>query len=432
MIWNKTAECMSREDKKELQLELFKQVVKRAYDKVPFYKKKFDESGFHPDDLQTLDDVCKVPFTTKDDLREAYPFGLFAVPEEEIIEIHSTSGTTGTPVVSGYTQKDIDIWGECTARAIAMAGGTSKSKIQNAYGYGLFTGGLGIDHGSKTMGSMTIPMSSGNTDRQIKMMMDFECDILTCTPSYALYIAETLEKRGYTPEEISLKAGIFGAEMWTEEMRETIERKLGIKAHNIYGLTEMMGPGVASDCSEGKCHIQDDHFYPEIIDSKTGENLDYGVTGELVITTLTKEGMPIIRFRTKDISALREEPCECGRTTVRMDRITGRTDDMLKVKGVMFFPSQIEAAILQVEELTGNYQIHVTRPKQLDQIEIKVETLPELFSDEMKCLDTIEEKISTKIKSAIGIRATITLVEPESLPRSEGKAIRVIDERNFD
>lgn len=433
MIWNENAECMSREEKKELQLELFKKVVRTAYDKVPFYRNKFEKAGFHPDDIKTLEDISKVPFTTKDDLREAYPFGLFAVPQEEIVEIHSTSGTTGTPVVSGYTKKDLDIWGECTARAISMAGGTNKSRIQNSYGYGLFTGGFGIDHGAKTIGATVIPMSSGNTARQMKMMEDFQSDILTCTPSYASYIAESLEKKGLTADDISLKAGIFGAEMWTEEMRRNLEEKLGITAHNIYGLTEMMGPGVASECIERNGpHIQDDHFYPEIIDSETGENLGYDTKGELVLTTLTREGMPIIRFRTKDITALREDKCPCGRTTVRMDRITGRTDDMLKVKGVMFFPSQIEAALLNIKELTANYQIHVTRPKHLDEIEIKVETSPEIFSDEMKCLDALEEKIANTIQNTIGIRVNITLVEPESLPRSEGKAIRVIDERNFD
>ncbi|MCQ2737798.1 MAG: phenylacetate--CoA ligase [archaeon] len=433
MIWNEDAECMSREKKEELQLSLLKKVVKTAYENVPFYREKFDNAGFKVEDLQTLEDVSKIPFTTKDDLRKAYPFGLFAVPEDEIVEIHSTSGTTGTPVVSGYTKGDLEIWGECAARAIAMAGGTSKSKIQNSYGYGLFTGGFGIDHGAKTMGATVIPMSSGNTDRQLKMMEDFQSDIITCTPSYATYLAESLEKRGYKPEDISLKAGIFGAEMWTEEMRSQLEEKLGITAHNIYGLTEIMGPGVAAECIERNGqHIQDDHFYPEIIDPKTEEVLGFGKKGELVLTNLTKEGMPIIRFRTKDVTALREEKCPCGRTTVRMDRVTGRTDDMLKVKGVMFFPSQIEEALLSITGLTPNYQIHVTRPKHLDVIEIKVETSPELFSDEMKGLDALEANIAHTIHNKIGIRVNITLVEPESLPRSEGKAVRVIDERNFD
>ena len=433
MIWNEKAECMGKEEKEEMQLALLQKQVKRVYEKVPFYKKKFDDAGFHPDDLKTLEDVSKIPFTTKADLREAYPFGLFAVPEDDIIEIHSTSGTTGTPVVSGYTIKDIDIWGECTARAIAMAGGGRHSKIQNSYGYGLFTGGFGIDHGAKAMGAIVIPMSSGNTARQLKIMEDFQSDILTCTPSYAMYLAESLEKEGYTADDISLHGGIFGAEMWTEEMRKSLEEKLGITAHNIYGLTELMGPGVATECKyQTGLHIQEDHFYPEIIDSETGKVLEEGQKGELVLTNLTREGMPVIRFRTKDITALRRDECPCGRTTVRMDRITGRSDDMLKIKGVMVYPSQIEAAILQIEGLTANYQIHVARPKTLDEIEVKVETSPEVFSDEMKKIEEFERTIAKKIQSSIGISVDVTLVEPESLPRSEGKAIRVIDERNFD
>ena len=404
MIWNENAECMGREEKEEMQLALFQQQVKRVYENVPFYKKKFDEAGFHPEDLKTLDDISKIPFTTKADLREAYPFGLFAVPDDEII-----------------------------ARAIAMAGGDKNSKIQNSYGYGLFTGGFGIDHGAKAMGATVIPMSAGNTARQLKIMEDFRSDILTCTPSYAMYLAESLEKEGFNAESISLHAGIFGAEMWTEEMRHSLEEKLGITAHNIYGLTELMGPGVSTECEyQTGLHIQEDHFYPEIIDSETGETLEDGQKGELVLTNLTREGMPVIRFRTKDITALRRDKCPCGRTTVRMDRITGRSDDMLKIKGVMVYPSQIEAAILQIEGLTANYQIHVSRPKTLDEIEVKVETSPEVFSDEMKKIEEFERRIAKKIQSAIGISVDVTLVEPESLPRSEGKAIRVIDERNFD
>ena len=433
MIWNEKAECMSKEEKEAMQLDLLQKQVKRVYEKVPFYKKKFDDAGFKPEDLKTLEDISKIPFTTKADLREAYPFGLFAVPDDEIVEIHSTSGTTGTPVVSGYTKNDIAIWGECTARAISMAGGDKNSRIQNSYGYGLFTGGFGIDHGAKVMGATVIPMSSGNTARQLKIMEDFQSDILTCTPSYALYLAESLEKQGFTPDKISLRGGIFGAEMWTEEMRKNLEEKLGITAHNIYGLTELMGPGVAAECKyQTGLHIEEDHFYPEIIDSETGEVLEDGQKGELVLTNLTREGMPVIRFRTKDITTLRRDKCPCGRTTVRMDRITGRSDDMLKIKGVMVYPSQIESAILQIEGLTANYQIHVSRPHTLDEIEVKVEASPEIFSDEMKKIEEFERKVAKKIQSTIGISVDVTLVEPESLPRSEGKAIRVIDERNFD
>ena len=382
MIWNEKAECMERQEKEEMQLALFQQQVKRVYENVPFYKKKFDEAGFHPDDLKTLDDISKIPFTTKADLREAYPFGLFAVPDDEIIEIHSTSGTTGTPVVSGYTQKDIDIWGECTARAIAMAGGDKNSKIQNSYGYGLFTGGFGIDHGAKAMGATVIPMSAGNTARQLKIMEDFQSDILTCTPSYAMYLGESREKAGIPLEDINLKAGIHGAEMWTDEMRKRIEASLGIKTHNIYGLTEVMGPGVAQECDEQNgMHIQDDHFYPEIINSETGETLGYGEKGELVLTSLTKTGMPILRFRTKDLTSLIADKCECGRTSVRMTRITGRSDDMLKIKGVMVFPSQIEKALLKAGDVEPHYLIIVTRPGTLDEIEVKVEASQDIFFD---------------------------------------------------
>ena len=432
MIWNENAECMEREEKKEMQLALFQQQVKRVYENVPFYKKKFDEAGFHPDDLKTLDDVSKIPFTTKADLREAYPFGLFAVPDDEIIEIHSTSGTTGTPVVSGYTQKDIDIWGECTARAIAMAGGDKNSKIQNSYGYGLFTGGFGIDHGAKAMGATVIPMSAGNTARQLKIMEDFQSDILTCTPSYAMYLAESLEKEGYTADDISLHAGIFGAEMWTEEMRNSLEEKLGITAHNIYGLTELMGPGVSTECEyQTGLHIQEDHFYPEIIDSETGEVLEDGQKGELVLTNLEREGMPVIRFRTKDLTKLTYEKCECGRTHARMSRITGRSDDMIKVKGVAIFPSQIEKALLKIGDVEPHYMIIVTRPGTLDEIEVKVEASQDIFFDGVKEMMAIQDKIGKSIENETGIRVKVTLVEPKTLPRFEGKAKRVIDERNL-
>ena len=433
MFWDEKAECMEKEEKEKIQLERLQKTVKLAYDNVEFYKKRFDAIGLKPEDIKTLEDIEKIPYTTKSDLREAYPLGLLAVPREEIVEVHASSGTTGKPTVTAYTRNDLDIWGECIARGLKMAGAEKDYIIQNAYGYGLFTGGFGIHHGGNKMGAITIPISAGNTQRQLDTFVDFQSDILTCTPSYAMYLAESLEKEGFTADKISLHAGIFGAEMWTEEMRHSLEEKLGITAHNIYGLTELMGPGVATECEhQTGLHIQEDHFYPEIIDSETGETLEDGQKGELVLTNLTREGMPVIRFRTKDITALRRDECPCGRTTVRMDRITGRSDDMLKIKGVMVYPSQIEAAILQIEGLTANYQIHVSRPKTLDEIEVKVETSPEVFSDEMKKIEEFERKIARKIQSAIGISVDVTLVEPESLPRSEGKAIRVIDERNFD
>lgn len=433
MVWNEEAECMEIEEKEKLQLKLLKDTIKKAYENVPFYKKRFDEVGIKPRNIKSLKDIEKLPFTTKTDLRDAYPFGMFAVPDEDIIEIHTSSGTTGKPTVSGYTEKDIEIWSEISARAIAMALGTKGDKIQNCYGYGLFTGGLGIHYGGHKSGATVIPISAGNTKRQVEVMKDFQSTILTCTPSYALYLAEVLEKEGLTPEEISLKSGIFGAEMWTEEMREELEKRLGIVALNIYGLTEIIGPGVATECiSKSGLHISDDHFYPEIIDIKTYQPLEEGKKGELVLTTLTREGMPIIRFRTKDITALRKDKCKCGRTLVRMDRITGRSDDMLKIRGVMIFPSQIERALLKIDNLSPNYQIIVTRPEHLDELEIRVEASAELFSDEMKEMEEIESKIANAMHKEIGLRVNVSLVEPETLPRSEGKAVRVLDKRKFD
>lgn len=433
MIWNEKAECMSHEEKEELQLKRLQKTVKIAYEKIPLYKQKFDDAGVKPEDIKTLKDIEKLPFTTKDDLRASYPFGLFAVPYDDIVEIHASSGTTGKPTVSGYTQKDLDIWGEIIARGLGMAGCEKNWIVQNAYGYGLFTGGFGIHHGANKFGAITVPMSAGNTKRQLDNMQDFQSDILTCTPSYAMYLGESLHAAGIPLENINLKAGIFGAEMWTEEMRNKIEETLGIKALNIYGLTEIMGPGVAQECMEQDgIHISDDHFYPEIINPETGEVLGDDQKGELVLTTLTREGMPIIRFRTKDLTSLMSGDCDCGRTTKRMTRITGRSDDMMKIKGVMVFPSQIEKALLSVEGVTPNYQIIVTRPDILDEIEVKVEASKELFSDEIKELEEVEKKIRATIRSELGIKVNVTICEPESLPRSEGKAVRVIDERNFE
>ena len=433
MIWNEEAECMSHEDKEKLQLERLQKTVKLAYENIPLYKKKFDEVGVKPEDIKTLKDIEKLPFTSKDDLRAAYPFGLFAVPNDEIVEIHASSGTTGKPTVSGYTKNDLDIWGEIIARGLGMAGAEKKWIIQNAYGYGLFTGGFGIHHGAYKFGAMTLPMSAGNTHRQLNNMKDFQSDILSCTPSYAMYLGESLKKYGISLDEINLKAGIFGAEMWTEEMRHKIEETLGIKALNIYGLTEVMGPGVAQECLEQDgIHISDDHFYPEIINPETGEVLGDDEKGELVLTTLTRDGTPVIRFRTKDLTSLMSGNCKCGRTTKRMTRITGRSDDMIKIKGVMVFPSQIEKALLSVDGVSPNYQIVVTRPDILDEIEVKVEATPDLFFDEMKKMEEMENKIMGEIRSEIGIKVDVTICEPESLPRSEGKALRGIDERNFE
>ena len=433
MVWNKKAECMDKDEKKELQLKRLQETVKSAYENVEFYRKKLDEAGVKPEDIKTLKDIEKIPFTTKDDLRAAYPFGLFAVPDEEIVEIHSSSGTTGKPTVSGYTKKDLDIWGECIARGLDMAGAEKNYVIQNAYGYGLFTGGFGIHHGAFKFGATVVPISAGNTKRQIEIMKDFQSDVLACTPSYAMYLGESLEKAGVGKNEINLKSGVFGAEMWTEEMRRKIEESLGIKAFNVYGLTEIMGPGVAQECEcQNGIHIHEDHFYPEIINPETGETLERDEKGELVLTTLTREGMPILRFRTKDVTSLMSGDCECGRTTVRMTRITGRTDDMMKIKGVMVFPSQIEKALLKIDGVSPNYQIVVTRPDIMDEVEVKVEASRDLFFDEIKKMEEVEKKIVNAIKSETGLRVDVTLCEPESLPRSEGKAVRVIDERNFE
>jgi phenylacetate-CoA ligase len=432
MIWNKEAECMSAEDTSELQLQRLQAVVKRAYEYVPYYNKRFNDLNIVPEDIETLDDIEKLPFTSKTDLRDAYPFGMFAVPTEEIVEVHTTSGTTGKPTVSGYTEDDLDIWGEVMARALTMTGVRKHDRIQNSYGYGLFTGGMGIHYGGQKIGATVIPISAGNTMRQLEIMQDFETTVLTCTPSYGLYLAEVAEKEGINTAKLKLKSGCFGAEMWTEEMRQKLETRLNISAQNIYGLTEIIGPGVAMECSvkEG-LHIFEDHFYPEIIDPKTLKQIPDGETGELVLTTLTREGMPVIRFRTRDITSLRRGVCDCGRTQVKMDRITGRSDDMLKIRGVIVFPSQIEKALLKIEGLEPQYQIIVTRPHHLDEIEVLVETSPALFSDEVKHVEEIKKNIENRVYNEIGLRVNISLVEPMSLPRSEGKAVRVIDKRNI-
>ena len=432
MIWNEKAECMPQDELEELQLKRLQEVVKKAYENVPYYKKRLQNANIKPEDIKTLKDIEKLPFTTKTDLRDAYPFGMFAVPDEDIVEVHTSSGTTGKPTVSGYTVKDLDIWGEVMARSLNMAGATKKDRIQNCYGYGLFTGGLGVHYGAQKIGSTLIPISAGNTKRQIEIMQDFNTSIITCTPSYALYLAEMIEKNDIEPDKLNLKAGVFGAEMWTEEMRNEIEKRLKILAVNIYGLTEIIGPGVAQECEEKNgLHIFEDHFYPEIINYENMETLPEGEKGELVLTTLTREGMPIIRFRTKDITALRREKCDCGRTLVRMDRITGRTDDMLKIRGVIVFPSQIERALLKIEGLEPQYQIIVTRPHHLDELEVQVETSEKLFSDEVKHVEEVKRMIENKIHNEIGLRVNVTLVEPKSLPRSEGKATRVIDRRDL-
>ncbi|MDP3035626.1 MAG: phenylacetate--CoA ligase [Methanobacteriaceae archaeon] len=432
MVWNEKAECMSRDDLNELQLKKLQDVVKKAYENVPYYNKKFQNMGIFPEDIQSLEDIQKLPFTTKDDLRQVYPFGMFAVPKKDIIEVHTSSGTTGKPVVSGYTREDLDLWAEVMARGLTMMGVDDEDIIQNTHGYGLFTGGFGVHYGAQKIGSTVIPISTGQTRRQIEIMTDFGTTVMIFTPSYGLYLSEVAEEEGFDPENSQLKAIGFGAEMWTNEMRKEIEKRFGAPAFNIYGLTEIMGPGVAIECKEQNgLHVFEDHFYPEIIDTNTSQNLDAGNAGELVLTNLSRIGMPIIRFITKDITSLRYEKCDCGRSLVKMDRITGRSDDMLKVKGVAVFPSQIEKALLKIDGIEPHYQIIVTRPHNLDEMEVKVETSESLFSDEIKEMVAIRKKIANFIENEIGIRVNITLVEPKSLPRSEGKAVRVIDKRNM-
>lgn len=433
MIWNTDAEKGSLDKRREQQLESLQKLVKRVYENVPFYKEKFDKAGVKPSDIKNIEDISKLPFTTKDELRQTYPYGLLACDKKELLEIHTSSGTTGTPVVGAYTKKDIETWSESMARTLAMAGATSEDTVQNAYGYGLFTGGLGVHYGARKLGANILPISAGNTKRQLTVMRDFGTTLLTCTPSYSLFLAETAGELGIDFKKLPLKAGCFGAEPWSNNMRDEIEKKLSLSAHDIYGLTEIIGPGVSSECEEKNgLHVNEDLFYPEIIDPATGEVLPLGAKGELVFTTLTKEGTPIIRYRTRDITYLFQEDCSCGRTTVKMHRLLGRTDDMLIVRGVNLFPSQIEHVLMRIEETEPHYQIIVDRGNtHLDEIEIHVEVEPTIFSDVTKNLETIKKKIHDEIKSELGVGAVIKLVEPKSIERSMGKAKRVIDKRTL-
>ena len=427
MIWDEKYECMSRKDLEEVQLSRLKAVVETVYAKVPFYKKSFDRAGVKPGDIESLSDLDRLPFMTKSDLRESYPFKMFAVPMKDIVRIHSSSGTTGKPVVAGYTRNDIDTWAELMARTLVCVGVNENDIIQNAYGYGLFTGGLGIHYGGEKLGATVIPASGGNTKRQIMMMQDFGSTVLTATPSYVPYIAEVAAEMGVDIRELPLRIGVLGAEPWSDSMRKEIESKINIDAMDIYGLTEVIGPGVSSECMEKDgLHIFEDHFLPEIIDPNTGELLPYGETGELVFTSLTKEAFPIIRFRTRDITSLDPEPCKCGRTLIRMKRVSGRSDDMLIVRGVNVFPSQIESLLMDMEEAEPHYEIIVNKRGSLDTLELRVEVNKNIFSDEMKA---IRSKIQNEIESVLGISLKVTLVEPKTITRSEGKANRVQDLR---
>ncbi|MEE0967807.1 MAG: phenylacetate--CoA ligase [Clostridia bacterium] len=429
--YHKEIETMPIEEMKKLQSEKLVKQVKHVYENVPYYKNLMDEKGVKPDDIKSIDDIHKLPFLTKADLRDAYPYGLLAKPLDDCVRIQSTSGTTGRRVVAFYTQNDVDLWEDCCARAIVAAGGTKKDVCQVAYGYGLFTGGPGLNGGSHKVGCLTLPMSSGNTERQIQFMTDLSATILCCTPSYAAYIAETLKEQGYKPEDISLKAGIFGAEPWTEEMRRGIEESLGIKAYDIYGLTETTGPGVSFECSEQTgMHVNEDHFYAEIIDPDTGEVLPEGSKGELVFTSLDKEAFPLLRYRTRDICVLSRKKCSCGRTLIKMAKPMGRTDDMLIIRGVNVFPSQIETVLLN-EGYQPNYQIIVDRVNNNDTFEVNVEMTSEKFTDKVADIIAMEKALANAMKAMLGINPAVHLVAPKTIARSEGKAVRVIDKRKL-
>ena len=429
--FQKEIETMPREEMKKLQSEKLVKQVKHVYENVPYYRDLMDKKGITPDDIQSIDDLHKLPFLTKADLRDAYPYGLLAKPLEDCVRIQSTSGTTGRRVVAFYTQKDIDLWEDCCARAIVAVGGTKKDVCQVAYGYGLFTGGPGLNGGSHKVGCLTLPLSSGNTERQIQFMTDLQATILCCTPSYAAYIGESLKEMGYTPDQIPLKAGIFGAEPWTEEMRRGIEQTLGIKAYDIYGLTETTGPGVSFECSEQTgMHVNEDHFFAEIIDPDTGEVLPEGSKGELVFTSLDKEAFPLLRYRTRDICVLSRKKCSCGRTLIKMAKPMGRTDDMLIIRGVNVFPSQIETVLLK-EGYEPNYQIIVDRVKNNDTFEVNVEMPPEKFTDKLAEIIAMEKSLAEAMKTMLGINPAVHLVAPKSITRSEGKAVRVIDKRKL-
>ena len=423
-------ETASREQIVAWQNERLVKQVRHVWDNVPYYRKKMEEKGVTPDDIQSIADLHKLPFLTKDDLREAYPYGLKGMPLSECVRIHSTSGTTGKRVVAFYTQHDVDLWEDCCARAIVAAGGNDEDVCQVAYGYGLFTGGAGLHGGSHKVGCLTLPMSSGNTDRQLQFMVDLGATILCCTPSYAAYLAESIHERGIR-DEIKLKAGIFGAEAWSEDMRRDIENQLGIKAYDIYGLTETSGPGVAFECSaQTGMHINEDHFIAEIIDPDTGEVLPEGAKGELVFTAITKEAFPLLRYRTKDICVLSREKCSCGRTHVKMSKPMGRSDDMLIIRGVNVFPSQIETVLLQ-QGYPANYQIIVDRVNHSDTLEIMVEMAPEMFSDSLADITKLEKELVNALKAMLGIMAKVKLVAPKTIARSEGKAVRIIDNRKI-
>ena len=432
-IWNPQVECAPVADRRALQLARLQDTVARLYAHVPFYRDKLAAAKLRPEDVRSLADLARLPFTRKDELRQTYPYGLLACPREDVVEIHTSSGTTGTPVVGAYTAADLKLWSEVMARTLAMAGCTAADTVQNAYGYGLFTGGLGVHYGARRIGANLLPVSSGNTRRQLMVMRDFGTTLLTCTPSYALFLAEAAREEGFDLRDLPLKAGCLGAEPWSETMRDEIETKLGLRAHDIYGLTELIGPGVAAECAyRDGLHFNEDYFYPEIVDPDSGEVLPEGAKGELVITSLGREGSPLLRYRTRDITYLMREPCACGRTTTRIHRLLGRTDDMLIVRGVNCFPSQIENVLLRIEGTQPHYQIVIDRgATHLDEIEIQVEVEDAIFSDITRGMEQLRSRIHAELKSELGLSARIKLVEPRSIARSEGKAKRIIDKRSL-
>lgn len=430
--FNPAIETASREYLWALQSARLIQMVHNAYNHVPFYKQKFDEIGLLPGDIKTIDDITKLPFTVKQDLRDHYPFGLFAVPKDQLVRIHASSGTTGKQTVVGYTQHDIDVWSEGAARALTAAGATKMDSIHISYGYGLFTGGLGLHYGAEKMGATAIPVSSGNTKRQVQILQDFGSDILCCTPSYAMFIGETVNRMGIDPTTLRLRAGLFGAEPWSENMRRQIEKSLAIKAYDIYGLSEIAGPGVSYECRmQTGLHVCEDYFYPEVVDPDTLQPVPDGTYGELVFTCIGKEALPLVRYRTRDICAISHEKCECGRTLVKMAKPRGRSDDMLIIRGVNVFPSQVEHVILELG-MEPNYQIVVTRENNLDVMEVYIEMSEKMFSDSVRRIEETESRIKAAMQTTLGVSAVIHLVEPQSIPRSEGKAVRVIDKRVID
>lgn len=433
MIYNEDFETLPREVLEALQLKRLKQVAERVYHTVGFYHRKFEEAHVTPDDIQSLADLGRLPFTIKQDLRDNYPFGLFSVPMSNIVRLHASSGTTGKPTVVAYTKRDIETWAELMARSLAAAGLTKNDIIHNAYGYGLFTGGLGAHYGAEKLGASVIPMSGGSTKKQIMLLQDFGPTAICCTPSYLLFLSEVGKEMGVDMRSLRLRVGILGAEPWSERIRQEIENRLDITALDIYGLSEIMGPGVAMECIEGRhgLHVFEDNFIVEVIDPATGEVLPYGEKGEIVFTTLTKEAFPLIRYRTRDISRLMPEVCKCGRTFVRMERVSGRSDDMLIIRGVNVFPSQIESVLMEIEGLEPHYQLIVDREGSLDTLEVRVEVSENIFSDEVRKLQNIEKRIVKDVKDIIGVSVKVKLVEPKSLQRFEGKAQRVIDKRNI-